>query len=212
MSEQRIAEHPDEWVTASYLEGNLAGPERERFEAHLASCDLCRDGVTLLRSAEDDGAAVPPEALRRARAVSAPSGGSSRNRLLLGVAASLLIISAVAVGVLRFGSGHRPAPSPIRGNPPTFTGLFPSGNTLVSPSHVIFRWSPVEGADRYELSVFDAAGKKVAQATLDSKDVSAPWPEDAPPPTAGSYLWKIRAMALDRAVAESDPIAFEVGP
>ena len=211
MSEHGMAEHPDEMVTASYLEGSLAGPERDRFEAHLATCDLCRDGVTLLRSGEGDGPAVPAEALRRA-GVSQRGGWSPRGRLLLGVAASLLLISAVAVGVLRFGSAHRPAPSPIRGNPPVFSGLSPSGSTLVPPSHVIFRWSPVEGADRYELSVFDASGAKVAQATLESKDNSAPWPEDAPPPTAGSYLWKIRAMALDRVVAESEPVPFEVGP
>jgi len=70
----------------------------------------------------------------------------------------------------------------------------------------------VEGADRYELSVFDTAGTQVAQALLGAEETSTPWPADAPPPAPGQYLWKIRAMALDRVVAEGGPTPFEVGP
>jgi len=212
MSEHDNQAHPDEVVTASYLDGTLAGSERDRFEAHLAGCDLCRAGVTLLRSAPEESPAVTVEALQRAGAASGKGAPWSPGRRWLAMAASLLLISAVAVGVLRYGSGRRMASSPMRGTPPMFSKLSPSGNSLVPPSHVIFRWAPVEAADRYELSVFDASGKKVAQALVDAKETSTLWPEDSPPPTPGSYIWKIRAMALDRVVAESDPIPFEVGP
>jgi len=212
VSENRMAGHPDDTVTASYLDGTLEGQSLERFESHLAECDLCRDGIALLRSAEGGAQQVPPEFLRRARTSPPRRGWMPRGRLLLGVAASFLLIAAITAGVLRLGSPERQAPSPVRGSSPTFTELSPSGDTLLPPSHVWFRWSPVEGADRYELSVFDTAGTQVAQALLGAEETSTPWPADAPPPAPGQYLWKIRAMALDRVVAESGPTPFEVGP
>ena len=208
MSEPSLAGHPDDLVTAAYLDGTLAAESRDRFEAHLAECDMCRAGVTLLRSAQSDETSVPLAAVRRAAAVG--RSRQPRSRLLLALAASVILVGALTM-ILRLGPG-RPAPSPVRGNPPAFTGLSPSGSTVVAPSHVMFRWSPIDGADRYELSVFDATGKKVAEATVSSPEDSAPWPEDAPPPAPGAYVWKVRAMALDRVVAESDPTAFEVGP
>ena len=36
------------------------------------------------------------------------------------------------------------------------------------------------------------------------------WPADRPPPPAGTYLWSVRALALDRVLAESRPVAFEI--
>jgi hypothetical protein len=205
-----MAEHPDDVLTASYLDGSLDPQSRDRFEAHLSQCDLCRDGVTLLRSAGDAAPEVPAELLRRARGAPARRGGFPRGGWLLGLAASLLVV--VALAVLRFGSNAPEGPSPVRGEAPAFTGLSPSNGAQVPATRLVFIWSPVDGADRYELSLFDAAGRKVGQVTARREATSAPWPEDASPPAPGSYVWKIRAMALDRMISESEPMAFEVGP
>lgn len=210
MSENPILEHPDDALTASYLDGNLQGESRDRFEAHLAQCQVCRDGVVLLRSTEVEEPEVPEQLMRRARAARNRSPGAPR--WLLGMAASLLLMAAITAGVLRLGSGGQRTASPVRGDHPGLADLSPSGSTLIPADRVIFHWSPVVGADRYELSVYDAEGRKVAQATLGPQEHSSPWPAEAPPASAGSYLWKIRAMALDRALAESEMIPFEVGP
>jgi len=210
MGEELIAEHPDDILTAAYLDGSLAPPERDRYESHLAHCERCRDGVVLLRSVEGGNLDVPAELIRRARS------SRSRTRIprsgwLLGMAASLALVAAVTAGVLRLGSGAREAGSPVRGGAADFTGLSPSGGTI-SSSGLRFKWSRVEGADRYELSLFDATGRKIGHVSAEGEAVSAPWPLDAPAPARGVYVWKIRAMALDRTLAESDPISFEIGP
>lgn len=212
MAEELIAGHPDDILTAAYLDGSLAPPERDRFEAHLALCESCRDGLTLLRSVEGQGPAVPAEMLSRARSASLSRRRIPRSGWLLGMAASLALIAAITAGVLRLGSGPREAGNPVRGGAADFTALSPSGGAPIPSSGLRFQWSPVAGADRYELSLFDASGRKIGQVSAGGEATSAPWPLGAPPPAPGSYVWKIRAMALDRAVAESDPIAFEIGP
>lgn len=211
MGDPLIAEHPDDILTAAYLDGTLDPPSRDRFEAHLAQCDRCRGGVTLLRSVEGDPSAVPAEMIRRARSASGRSAGIPRGGWLLGLAASLALIAAISAGILRLGSGARQAGSPVRGDAAVITGLSPSGGGTIPASEILFRWSAVEGADRYELSLFDAAGRKIGQVSAGREATSAPWPLDAGPPAPGPYVWKIRAMALDRSIAESDPISFEVG-
>lgn len=212
MSDPLIAEHPDDILTAAYLDGTLDPRSRDRFEAHLAQCDLCRDGVTLLRSTGEDLPEVPAELMSRARGAAVRGGRLPRGGWLVGLAASLLLVAAVGFGVLRLGSGGREAPSPVRGGAPALTRLSPSAGAAVPAARLIFRWSPVQGADRYELSLFDAGGRKVGQIVAGREASSAPWPAESSPPAPGSYVWKIRAVALDRMIAESEPIPFEVAP
>ncbi len=212
MGDPLIAGHPDDILTAAYLDGGLAPPDRDRFEAHLAQCERCRDGVTLLRSVEGEAPAVPAELVRRARAAAGARTGLGRRGWLLGMAASLALIAAITAGVLRLGPGRRETGSPVRGDAAVFTGLSPAGGGAIPSSGLLFQWSAVDGADRYELSLFDATGRRIGQVSAGREATSAPWPLDAPPPAPGSYVWKIRAMALDRILAESDPISFEVGP
>lgn len=211
MADPLIGQHPDEILTAAYLDGTLDAQSRDRFEAHLAQCDSCRNGVTLLRSLEEAIPEVPSELVNRARGAGLRRGGFARGRWLLGLAASLILVAAIGVALLRIGSGGR-AGSPVRGDAPAFSGLSPLAGAAVSAGQVVFQWSPVDGADRYELSLFDASGRKVGQVVAGREARTAPWPEEASPAAPGPYVWKIRAMALDRPLAESDPISFEVKP
>jgi len=66
------AECPDEEVLATFLEGDLAGRERDKVESHLARCALCLDELAaVLNAVETTGGEVdvPRQLVNRARAL-----------------------------------------------------------------------------------------------------------------------------------------------
>jgi len=222
-----FADHPDEITTASYLDGRLSDVARDDFETHLAACDECRAGVAILRlRAEGDAGAAPPEMLRRARSLAtspAGSGPSRRMALPAGIAAGLL--AAVGLALWMGGRlGHRVPPTgrsvadaPETGSPveregggPVLQGLGPAGGETVDASRLAFRWNPIDGADRYVVTVLDAGGNKVAALEIGPPGGQVPWPADRPLLPAGTYLWAVRALVLDRVLAETRPMPFEV--
>ena len=206
-------EHPDETLTASYLDGDLTGEARDRFESHLSRCGSCRAGVALLRTLPaGPGRKVAEALMDKARKI--PPG---RKRFglpsMLGTAASLLLVAVAAYWALGPSGPLRPVPTPLRGEHSSgFTDLSPAPGASVPSELIVFRWSLLEGADRYALSVFDSGGEKLLEISAGEDDRSASWPADHPRLPPGAYLWKIRALALDRTVAESDTIPFEVSP
>ena len=213
LSARPLTQHPDEVLTASYLDGGLEGAERDRFEAHLAECRTCRAGVALLRSRlAGVNLQVPKEFLARGKKVTV------RRKLLqipslLGMAASLLLVAGALTWVARRSTSHPTTPPPFRGGQSDrFSSLSPAAGISVPATAILFRWSAVEGADRYELGVFDSGGRKILEFTAGASARSVSWPSQRPLPPPGSYLWEIRALALDRALAESDLIPFEVIP
>ena len=64
---------PDQLELASYLDGQLSGPQFELFEAHLADCRECRQAVADARliavEAADSTSAVPQRVIRSAQAL-----------------------------------------------------------------------------------------------------------------------------------------------
>jgi putative zinc finger protein len=222
-----FADHPDAIATAAYLDGTLPDVTRDDFEAHLAACDECRAGVAILRlGSEDDAEAVPPEILRRARSLSnasVPSRPRRRAALPAGIAAGLLAATGLALWMAGW-VGHRVPPTgrsgadaPETGSPveregggPVLQGLGPAGGEMVDASRLAFRWSPIDGADRYVVTVLDAGGNEVAALEIGPPGGQVPWPADRPLLPAGTYLWAVRALVLDRVLAETRPIPFEV--
>ncbi|OLD18763.1 MAG: hypothetical protein AUJ01_06985 [Acidobacteria bacterium 13_1_40CM_3_65_5] len=53
------------------------------------------------------------------------------------------------------------------------------------------RWSPVAGADRYRVTVFDATGGVVFVA--DVSDTAVAFPDSVALVPGASYLWKVNA-------------------
>jgi len=205
--------HPDELLTAAYLQGTLASGEQEAFEAHLADCDSCRAGVALLRwPGAAGGEAVPAELIGRGKSLRPESAQPRRWSLPIaaGLAASLLIVAGLAVWMLRAAPPGRP-PDIYRGDAGSaFTWLEPSAGSQVPTTSLVFRWSLVPGADRYVVTVQGTHGENLAVFTVPGMDSFAGWPASQPPPPSGTLIWRIRALALDRVLAESRPIAFEV--
>jgi hypothetical protein len=122
-----VNEHPEE-LLAAYVERSLGADERARVEAHLASCETCREEVALASSARETLTSLPqleaprgiPFAVRRraGRAAGAPS----RAWRLVGTAAAAAVLAAGAVFVFsqidlgseqqaQSGGAERPAPA-----------------------------------------------------------------------------------------------------
>jgi len=206
-------------VTAAYLEGTLAPAARDGFEAHLSECGSCRSGVVLLRGAASAPAeAVPPEWVRAARAPSAgaapqaaPTAESFTSRLLSALAAAVVI--AVALG-LWFTTTTAPRATRITGyrggSGEAFDGMTPAAGSAARADALAFRWPAIAGADRYLLTVESPAGEVLTSIEARAGVTSAAWPAGTATLAAGPVVWKIRAMALDRVIAESRPTPFEI--
>ena len=207
--------HPDVERTAAYLDGTLAAGERDLVEAHLAACEECRSGVTLLRLGDEAPAQAPsPEMLRRARALDgAPAAAAPRSRrrfaLPAALAAALLVAGALAVRLGGDRSTDRVAVERSEG-PAGLETLSPARGATIEAARVAFDWRPAAGADRYVVTLLDAGGLEVA--ALETRDPGGhlAWPSDRPPLPAGTYLWSVRALALDRVLAESRPAPFSI--
>lgn len=113
--------------------------------------------------------------------------GSYRRRMVY-IIAGLVTAGAAAVFIYqtlkrKYTAG---APPTLPGQPslPAPTGL----KSEVQGNTVILSWSPVPGASRYEVEVYDAAGNRVAweQTTLTRSELQVP-------PTART--WRVRACA-----------------
>ena len=205
--------HPDEVQTASYIEGSLTGGIRDEFEAHLCECNSCRVGIALLRSGETPVAGpVPREFLERGRRV-LPASRSRWLRVGTGAAAAAAVLLILGVGfwTTRLRPSGPAGSSVFRGEAAgPFAEVVPSSGSVVVAKELNFHWSPVEGADRYVLLVYDTRGETLATFSLGPSERSLSWPEDRPLPSPGRLVWKLRALALDRVIAETRPIPFEV--
>ena len=207
--------HLEAMVTASYLDGSLPLPAREALESHLAGCDECRAWMALFRLRDESASeSAPAEMLRRARALGTEAEASPRatspRRLALwgGLAAGVLAAAGLAIWT-RGGAGPSARVERL-GTEPAIEAIFPARNEPVEAARLAFRWSPVQGADRYVVSVLDAAGAEIASLEAGAAGGQAVWPSDRPLPPPGTYLWSVRALALDRVVAETRPVPFEI--
>ena len=210
---QGMSAHPDDTDVAAYLDGVVDGKRRDTIDAHLAECVECRAGVVLLReSARPMTEEIPAEWLKGARRPPAPPRTDTawRGRVASGLAAGVVIALGLS---LWFSTTTRPGGSratAYRGPALAFEKLSPSPGDVVAPEGLSFRWSEVAGADRYVVIVTSAAGDPIATIEARAGADAAGWPDDRPRPPAGTLVWKIRAMALDRIIAESRPTSFEL--
>jgi hypothetical protein len=222
-------EHPDEVATAAYLDGSLGLAERDALEAHLAACDPCRGGVGILREAARAGRQEPPseylDLARRRTARGRPSAEPGRRPpappervpppaawALGAAAASAILVAGIALWFPRAGAPPAPGGSPIyRAGPDGASlALAPEPGSEVAPGELVFRWAAVAGADRYVVTLLGPGADRMTSLEAPAPATSAAWPEDRPRPAPGAYVFKVRALSLDRAVAESPPIPFRI--
>jgi len=174
--------HPGADDLAAYLDCRLDDLARAEVEAHVAWCDECR--------AE----------LREVSGILRTDGAKPRRRLAWigpAVAAAAAIVLLVAYprepSSLDEGPAHRDAPGVV--DPaPVLTSPAPDSE---DPGARILRWTRVERADRYRVSVFNGAGTVVWRT--ETPDTSVSLPDAAGLVVGTSYLWRVDArVGIDR--------------
>lgn len=158
------------WI-AAYVDDSLAGDERARVEAHLATCAECRGEVIAV-----------------SRLVRAPV--RRRRRYL--VAASAIAAAAIVLVVIR--------PVDESANPPRLregvlttaaapAAIAPRGAVAAAPR---FIWSAVPGADLYGVSLFDETGRVLWESR--TRDTSIALPPGVHVIARSRYYWKVDAQ------------------
>ena len=184
-------------LLAAFADGSLAPDLRTPLLPHVAACPRCRGAVAAIARALADPAvarelAVAPSRRRRYR-IAVPLA-----------AAAVLLLLLSSPGDDR--SAHRGPPSP----PPATTPVLRSPLGAVATVTGL-QWSPVAGADRYRVTVFDATGN-VVYATEVSDTVVA-FPDSVTLVPGASYLWKVDARTGFDRWAASELAEFSIsGP
>ena len=127
MTEDRFAE-----LLGPYALGDLSVEEKRELERHLEECPGCRSELDRVRQTHDLlrelAATTPPPELKVRVLASAAAGSSSRSsrggrRLWVPVAAALLVVAVLGVGVFQAITGGSSAGLPL-----TATALAPGAN------------------------------------------------------------------------------------
>ena len=189
----------DEHTVAALADGALDAERRRRALAHVATCAHCRRAVASVAAALADGPITHEidvvEGRRRGR------GPLLRIAVPLAAAATVLLF-LWSPGNER-APGHRGPPAP----PPATTPVPRSPVGVVAVVHDL-RWSRVAGADRYRVTVFDAAGSVLYAA--DVSDTLVAFPDSIALVPGASYLWKVDARTGFDRWAASELTEFRV--
>lgn len=165
---------------AAYLDQTLSASQRAAAEQHLAWCDECR---AELREVGDALRTYRPA--RRHLAWIGPAVAAA--------AVILLVAYPLSQRAIEEDPVHRDVPAgfdqrPDLADPAAFPD--PSGASLL-------RWSRVERADRYRVSIFNEAGSVVWRT--ETPDTSVTLPPSILEETVGPYLWRVDArIGIDR--------------
>ena len=79
---------------------------------------------------------------------------------------------------------------------------------FVGPQPKEFRWSPIQGADRYALGLWNETDRLMWR-TDDLKAPMVAWPKDLYL-DYGTYFWSVSAMQNNREIAKSGMAAFVI--
>jgi len=178
-SDTVTADCPPDDVIAALADGSLASEQRRTVLPHVASCARCRGAVASIARALADPAVARELAARSSRR------GWYRIAVPLAAAAVLLLL-LVSPGADDQSSTHRGSPPP----PPATTPI-PRSPVGAVASVDDLRWSPVAGADRYRVTVFDATGNVVY--AVDVSDTAVAFPDSIVLVPDKAYLWKVDA-------------------
>ena len=194
----------DEVALAQLVDGVAVAGEREAHLTHLAGCGHCRRQLAgLVQLLADPGVAAEVRSLERLRDRSTP-----RRKFLAG--AGLIAAAAVVLVLVRPGSGSH---GTDRHRGPTITAsaaplpLSPIGDVAAATT---LRWTAVPGAERYRLTLFDAAGKLLFETQI--ADTVTALPDSVAIAPGHLYLWKVEARTAWDRWTSSDLIEFQVGP
>ena len=178
---------------AAVADGSLAPDARAAVLPHVASCSRCREAVASVARVLADPAVAQELVVSRS--------GRRWYRIAVPLAAAavlLLLLSSPGDD----GPTHRGPPPP-----PATTPAPRSPIGVVAAVHDL-RWSPVAGADRYRVTVFDATGG-VVYAT-EASDTAIAFPDSVTLIPGAAYLWKVDARTGFDRWATSELAEFRV--
>ena len=178
--EQPTLECLDDDTLAALAEGSLSAVARATALGHVASCPRCRSIVaSVARALADSGVA---------REV--PSPGSAGRRRFFQIA--LPAAAAAVLLVLAWPRHGDEGGSPPHRSPPGATALpVPRSPAGVVAQAETLRWTPVAGADRYRVTLFDSGGRVLFETQL--ADTLAALPDSILLDPGRPYLWKVEA-------------------
>ena len=192
----------DEHTVAALAEGSLDPEARGRALAHVATCALCRRAVASVAEAL---AAVPIT-----HEIEIVEGRRRRGGPILRIAVPLAAAATVLLLLWSPAADRFPG---HRGPPPPSPATTPIPRSPVGAVAAVndLRWSPVTGADRYRVTVFDATGGVVF--ATEASDTVVAFPDSITLVPGASYLWKVDARTGFDRWAASELTEFRVaGP
>ena len=188
----------DDGTLAALVEGALDDAARAAVLPHLAGCARCRGAVaSVARALADPGVA---------REVRGVEGAGWRRfyriALPLAAAAALLLVLAWPRQANDGGPPHRGPPADA------------SAPVTVSPIGVVadaatLQWTAVAGADRYRVTLSDAAGRVLYDAQL--ADTVAALPDSIVLVAGRSYVWLVEARTGFDRWSTSRLVEFSIG-
>ncbi|NBC16996.1 MAG: hypothetical protein GVY18_06730 [Bacteroidetes bacterium] len=210
--------HLNDFDIARYVDGAVDPQERQRFEAHLQTCELCRASVADVVRLQDavsraPDVSVPDEALKEAVAL-AEEDEASRTRGGAVPPVWRYAVAAVIVVGLGIGAWYLlSSPEPDRFRAPVTAdevGLLEPSDGAQVQSLPSLRWTTQEDAMAYRVSIYTPEGTLVWQADTTAARV-------APPRTlscsAGdTYVWRVEALLADGTARGSPLHAFTCAP
>lgn len=191
----------DEDTLGALAEGSLDEPTRSAVLPHVAECARCRSTVASLSRALAD-----PDLSREIEQV------TPRSRSWRGILVTAILAAAIVMVLL--------VPPELFRNPAP--GTHRAGETIVEvpgslvPTGVVaavdeLRWSGVEGAARYRVTLFDRDGRVLFEANPTGASVALPDSVSLLPGT--QYLWKVEAQVAAGRSVSSELVSFTLrGP
>jgi len=170
----------DDATLAALAEGALDAGARAAVMPHLATCPRCRGVVaSVARSLAESGIA---------REVAAVEGRGRRGWFRIGLpaaAAAILLAVALPRWVEDMRGGHRgpPVPGALAPHPVAPVGTVADAAGL--------RWTAVAGANRYRVTLFDAAGRVLYETQV--ADTAVTLPDSVTLAPGRPYLWMVEA-------------------
>jgi len=190
----------DDDTVGALADGTLDITTRSVALAHLASCARCRAAVASVARALAD-----PDVVREVGALDAASRPRWRRFALPAAAAAAILL--VALGPLDL---HRRERSDAHRAPTIANGSLPSALTPQGAVAEVseLRWIPVEGADRYRVTIFDADGRVVYE--VEPVAATASLPDSLRLAPGQRYLWKVEARVGFARWVASDLVEFSL--
>jgi len=187
----------DDDTLAALAEGTLDEQTRASVVPHLAECTRCRATVASITRALADRDV--------SREIDAVSTRRNRPRWIAwarvaGAAAAVLLVVMIPRGSDRTPGAHRGS---ITASGEVPTALAPAGTVGAVEE---LRWSPVAGATRYRVTIFDPNGKVLFEAAPTESPVALP---DSVVLSSGiQYLWKVEAQLGPGRSVSSELVSF----